>query len=221
MLDLLEWIGSDPRAYSEVMEAWRTSCPRLPVWEEANARGFIARSHEQGHPGDGRVSRRRDATSWPRTVHAEPRYFAKAGDFRRWLAKNAATAPFLVVGFMKRGTGVPSMTWPQSVDEALCVGWIDGVRQRIDAERYKIRFSPRKPGSTWSTVNIARATALLGEGRLTTAGMAAFGRRIARKSGIYAYEQETEPELNLGGSAATGGEQGSPLLPGGAGTELP
>ncbi len=129
-------------------------------------------------------------------MHAEPRYFAKAGDFRRWLAKNAATAPFLVVGFMKRGTGVPSMTWPQSVDEALCVGWIDGVRQRIDAQRYKIRFSPRKAGSTWSAVNIARATALLGEGRLTPAGMAAFERRIERKSGIYAYEQETEPELN-------------------------
>ena len=161
---------------------------------EANARGFIARSHE---PGIRRWSRSRAGRVLAARVHAQPRYFAKAGDFRRWLAKNAATAPFLVVGFMKRGTGVPSMTWPQSVDEALCVGWIDGVRQRIDAERYKIRFSPRKPGSTWSTVNIARATALLGEGRLTPAGMAAFGRRIARKSGIYAYEQETEPELNL------------------------
>lgn len=127
---------------------------------------------------------------------AEPRYFASPAAFRAWLSKHAATATELVVGFKKRHTGVPSITWPEAVDEALCVGWIDGVRHRIDDEHYKIRFTPRKAGSTWSAVNIARMAVLEGEGRVQAAGRAAFEHRSEKKSGIYAYEQRDAAALS-------------------------
>jgi uncharacterized protein YdeI (YjbR/CyaY-like superfamily) len=90
-----------------------------------------------------------------------PTYFADATAFRRWLTQHAAKATELVVGFHKVGTGRPSMTWPESVDEALCVSWIDGVRKRIDDVAYQIRFTPRKPGSIWSAINIAKVEALV------------------------------------------------------------
>jgi uncharacterized protein YdeI (YjbR/CyaY-like superfamily) len=125
-----------------------------------------------------------------------PVFFADAASFRAWLAKHAKAAGDLIVGFHKVGKGKPSMTWPQSVDEALCVGWIDGVRKRIDDESYLIRFSPRRPGSIWSAINIARVQALAAEGRMTKEGIAAFERRIERKSRIYAYEREHPPELD-------------------------
>jgi len=124
-----------------------------------------------------------------------PHFFATPEDFRRWLEKHHASASELWVGFYKRGTGKPSITWPESVDEALCVGWIDGVRKRIDDESYVIRFTPRKATSTWSAVNIKRMGELIREGRVLPAGLAAFEKRSEKKSGIYSYEQRKEVEL--------------------------
>lgn len=122
---------------------------------------------------------------------AEPAivFFATPEKFARWLRKNSATAPEIWAGFYKRDSGRPSMTWPESVDEALCVGWIDGLRKSIDAVSYKIRFSRRKPGSIWSSVNVRKAETLIAAGRMSPAGLAAFEARTANKSGIYSYEQ--------------------------------
>lgn len=118
-----------------------------------------------------------------------PVFFATAAEFGDWLAHHATTATSLTVGFWKVGSGQPSMTWPESVDEALCHGWIDGVRKRIDDASYLIRFTPRKATSIWSSVNIARMEVLGAEGRVTEAGHAAFARRAEHRSSIYAYEQ--------------------------------
>jgi len=124
-----------------------------------------------------------------------PVFFATPAAFREWLVANAATATQLVVGFYKLGTGRPSLSWSQSVDEALCFGWIDGVRRRIDEEAYQIRFTPRKPGSIWSAVNMAKVAQLQAEGRMTPAGEQAFARREAARSQVYAYEQASVAEL--------------------------
>lgn len=124
-----------------------------------------------------------------------PVFFATAAEFRAWLARHAATESELVVGFYKVGSGQPSMTWPESVDEALCVGWIDGVRTRIDEQAYKIRFTPRKATSTWSAKNIARVRVLESEGRMQEAGRKAHAMRRDAKSRIYAYEQQQSAEL--------------------------
>ena len=118
-----------------------------------------------------------------------PTFFRSATAFRAWLDRHAATASHLIVGFHKRDSGLPSMTWPEAVDEALCHGWIDGVRNRVDDRSYQIRFTPRKPTSTWSIVNVARVAALSAEGRMTAAGLAAFEARSDARSGIYSYEQ--------------------------------
>lgn len=120
---------------------------------------------------------------------AEPVFFDTPAKFGAWLVRHGASASELVVGFYKRGTGRPSMTWPESVDEALCHGWIDGVRKRIDEHAYKIRFTPRKSTSTWSSINIERVRVLHGENRMTAAGLAAFEHRKEAKSRIYSYEQ--------------------------------
>lgn len=125
----------------------------------------------------------------------EPHFFATPEDFRAWLQANHATVGELWVGFYKVGTGRPSITWPQSVDEALCVGWIDGVRKRIDDESYVIRFTPRRPGSIWSAVNIKRMGELIAEGRVHPAGLAAFEKRRDDRSAIYSYEQRKTAEL--------------------------
>jgi uncharacterized protein YdeI (YjbR/CyaY-like superfamily) len=126
----------------------------------------------------------------------EARYFESAAAFRRWLAANHARSPELLVGFHKRGTGRASLTWPESVDEALCVGWIDGVRRRVDAERYTIRFTPRRPGSTWSAVNVARAKALVEAGRMRPAGEAAFGARGDDRTALHARERRLAAALD-------------------------
>ena len=115
-------------------------------------------------------------------------FFPTPAHLRKWFARNHATATELWVGFYKKDTGRPSITWPESVDEALCVGWIDGIRKRIDAESYKIRFTPRRPTSVWSAVNIARVAVLEKEGRMQPAGRAAFTKRRENRSGIYSYE---------------------------------
>jgi uncharacterized protein YdeI (YjbR/CyaY-like superfamily) len=119
----------------------------------------------------------------------EPTYFATPADFRAWLEEHHASASELLVGFHRKGSGHPSITWPESVDEALCFGWIDGIRRSVDAERYSIRFTPRKARSTWSAVNIGRAEALVAEGRMRPAGLRAYEARTEANSGIYAYEQ--------------------------------
>jgi uncharacterized protein YdeI (YjbR/CyaY-like superfamily) len=126
----------------------------------------------------------------------EPVYFKNPAALRRWFARHGATEAELIVGFMKVGSGEASVTWPESVDEALCVGWIDGVRHRIDDERYKIRFTPRRAGSHWSAVNIRRVAELEAEGRMQEAGMAAFARRRADNSATKSYEQEGMPAFS-------------------------
>lgn len=110
---------------------------------------------------------------------------------RRWLRQNHASADELWIGFYKKGSGKPSVTWPESVDEALCFGWIDGLRQSIDAESYQIRFTPRRRGSIWSAVNIRRVAALTNEKRLQPSGLRAYAARKENKSGIYSYEQRS------------------------------
>jgi len=124
----------------------------------------------------------------------QPRFFKTPAAFRKWLAANHAKSKELWVGFYKKDSGKPSITWPESVDEALCVGWIDGVRKSLNAESYVIRFSPRKPNSIWSAVNIRNVERLIKEGRMQPAGMRAYEARKEFRSGIYAYEQRS-PEL--------------------------
>ncbi len=131
----------------------------------------------------------------PRAM-TDPKFFASTSAFRAWLAENAATSSELVVGFHKVGSGHPCMAWSESVDEAICFGWIDGVRKRIDEHAYLIRFTPRKPGSIWSAVNLAKVERLRAEGRMTAAGEKAFGRRSEAKSAIYSYEQDGTAELS-------------------------
>ena len=121
----------------------------------------------------------------------EPTFFASPQEFGAWFAEHHATEKELLVGYYKVGTGRPSMTWAQSVDEALCFGWIDGVRRRRDDDSYTIRFTPRRPNSIWSSVNIKRVAELAAEGRMQAAGLAAFERRKAESSEVYAYEQES------------------------------
>jgi uncharacterized protein YdeI (YjbR/CyaY-like superfamily) len=123
-------------------------------------------------------------------------FFARPEDFRRWLESHHESEKELLVGFYKTGSGRPSITWPQSVDEALCFGWIDGIRRRIDDESYSIRFTPRKPTSNWSAVNVKRIGELLAEGRVAPAGKRAFEHRSDKKTGIYAYEQRHQIELD-------------------------
>jgi len=126
---------------------------------------------------------------------SRPTFFATAADWRGWLAANHATATELDVGFWKVGSGKPSITWPQSVDEALAFGWIDGVRHRIDDQSYRIRFTPRRPASIWSAVNITRVAELSAQGRMQPAGLAAFAQRADARSAIYSYEQRHAAEL--------------------------
>jgi len=120
-----------------------------------------------------------------------PTFFPTPADFRAWLEGHHATATELLVGFYKRGSGKPSITWPESVDCALSYGWIDGIRKRIDDESYTIRFTPRKRGSIWSAINIKRADELIALGLMRPAGLRAFVARSEEKSRIYSYERAT------------------------------
>jgi len=124
------------------------------------------------------------------TAAPRPRFFAAPADFRRWLEQNHAKAAELWVGFHKKDTGRPSITWPESVDEALCFGWIDGVRYRIDESSYRIRFTPRRPKSVWSNVNVKRVRALKKLGRMAAAGLAAFAKADPKRSGVYSFERK-------------------------------
>jgi uncharacterized protein YdeI (YjbR/CyaY-like superfamily) len=119
-------------------------------------------------------------------------HFKSPAEFRKWLAKHHAAADELWVGYHKKGSGKPSMTWPESVDQALCFGWIDGIRKSIDDSSYAIRFTPRRARSIWSSVNMARAQELIREGLMQPAGLEAFEARQANRSGIYSYEKRNE-----------------------------
>jgi uncharacterized protein YdeI (YjbR/CyaY-like superfamily) len=119
----------------------------------------------------------------------KPVFFRTPSDFRAWLEKHHDTASELYVGFYKKASGKPSITWPESVDAALSFGWIDGVRKSLDEKRYVIRFTPRKPRSTWSAVNIKRVKELTGLGLMRPAGLKAFEARADERSAIYSYEQ--------------------------------
>ena len=131
----------------------------------------------------------------------EPKFFATPAAWRAWLERHHDTHAELLVGLHKKSSGAPSITWPESVDEALCFGWIDGVRNRIDERSYQIRFTPRKPSSIWSAINIERVSVLRAEGRMHESGMKAYARRSEERSKIYCYEQEETPTLGAGEEA--------------------
>lgn len=120
------------------------------------------------------------------------RFFLTPKDFRLWLENNSIKEHELLVGFYKIGTGKTSMTWPESVDQALCFGWIDGIRKSIDSESYSIRFTPRKPTSIWSAVNIQKVVELTKQGLMKPAGLEAFQKRKEGKSKIYSFENEAK-----------------------------
>jgi uncharacterized protein YdeI (YjbR/CyaY-like superfamily) len=125
-------------------------------------------------------------------VKLEPhdiRFFATPSELRDWFDANHATAGELWLGYYKKAAGLPSVTWSEAVDEALCVGWIDGVVQRLDDASHAQRFTPRRRASTWSAVNVAKAMALTAEGRMRPAGIRAFEARTAARTGIYSYER--------------------------------
>ena len=119
---------------------------------------------------------------------AEPAFFPAEADFRRWLEANHEAAPELLVGFWKKGSGKPSIDWPQARDQALRFGWIDGLRKSLGEDAYTIRFTPRRKGSIWSKVNLERFAALKAEGLMTAAGEQAYEENKAR-CGLYAYER--------------------------------
>ena len=120
---------------------------------------------------------------------AEPVYFSSETEFRQWLSANHQTAPELLVGFWKRSSGKPSIDWPQARDQALCFGWIDGLRKSLGEHAYTIRFTPRRKGSIWSKVNAERFEALSAAGYMTPEGVRAYEEN-KHKSGLYSYENE-------------------------------
>jgi uncharacterized protein YdeI (YjbR/CyaY-like superfamily) len=125
----------------------------------------------------------------------EPLFFATPEKFRAWLSKHHASKTEQWVGFHRKATGVPSIDWSQSVDVALCFGWIDGVRYRIDEDRFKIRFTPRRPGSNWSAVNVKKVAELTRLGLMHPAGLKAFAALRADRTGIYSFEQKVDAKL--------------------------
>jgi len=121
----------------------------------------------------------------------EPVFFSDQEAFRQWLSKNHQKEKQLLVGFHKVHTGKPCMTWSESVDQALCFGWIDGVRKSTGEDSYTIRFTPRKPSSIWSAINIAKVEELMKQGLMKPAGMASFNLRKEHRSKIYSHENDT------------------------------
>ncbi|SRR5258708_329403 len=125
----------------------------------------------------------------------KPTFFPTPSDFRAWLEAHHNKFPELLVGFYKKSSGKPSITWPESVAEALCFGWIDGVRKSLNETSYTIRFTPRKPTSNWSSININLVRKLTKQGLMHPAGLKAFAARSAKKSGIYSYEQRKSAQF--------------------------
>jgi len=131
----------------------------------------------------------------------EPIYFDSPAAFRDWLEQNHAGETEVLVGFWKAATGRPSLTWSESVDEALCYGWIDGVRRRVDDERFSIRFTPRQARSKWSLVNVRKVAELTAQGRMRPAGVAAFEARREQDTGVYSFESSRAAELDAAAEA--------------------
>jgi uncharacterized protein YdeI (YjbR/CyaY-like superfamily) len=125
----------------------------------------------------------------------KPTFFPTPATFRAWLEAHHESHAELLVGFYKRGSGRPSITWPESVDEALCFGWIDGVRKSLGAEAYTIRFTPRKATSIWSAINVAKVRELTRAGKMKPAGLRAFEARTPEKTGVYSFERASAAEL--------------------------
>jgi uncharacterized protein YdeI (YjbR/CyaY-like superfamily) len=123
---------------------------------------------------------------------SDPIYFESPEALRDWFDANHETATELWIGQYKKSTGRPTVTWSEAVDEALCVGWIDGVRYSVDAERFTQRLTPRRKGSNWSDVNIAKVKELTAQGRMRQAGIAAFEARSDARTAVYSYEQRHE-----------------------------
>ncbi|HEY3926762.1 MAG TPA: YdeI/OmpD-associated family protein [Candidatus Koribacter sp.] len=119
-----------------------------------------------------------------------PMFFPTPADFRRWLENHHTTERELVVGFYRKECGKPSITWPESVDEALCFGWIDGIRRKLDGSSYTIRFTPRKPSSIWSKINLAKIELLLADKRVAPAGLKVYESRNPEKTNLYSFERE-------------------------------
>ena len=126
----------------------------------------------------------------------KPLFFPTPADFRAWLEKNHAAKTELIVGFYKKGCGKPSITWPESVDEALCFGWIDGVRRSHGDDAYTIRFTPRKPTSIWSAINVAKVEDLTKRGRMRPAGLRAYAARTPERTGVYSFERLRAAKLS-------------------------
>jgi uncharacterized protein YdeI (YjbR/CyaY-like superfamily) len=124
------------------------------------------------------------------------KFFPTPKHFRAWLARNHNRVNELWVGYYRKATGRPSVTWPESVDEALCYGWIDGIRKKVDDVSYKVRFTPRRAKSIWSAVNIGRVAVLTREGRMQAAGSAAFARRDENNSRRYSFENRATAKLS-------------------------
>jgi len=125
----------------------------------------------------------------------EPQFFTTPAELRDWLDENHETADDLIVGAWKKSTGKPSLTWPEIVEEALCVGWIDSIRRSVPGDGWAIRLTPRRKRSIWSAVNVAKVAELRSAGRMRPAGEAAFAARLAHRTGIYSFEQARDPEL--------------------------
>jgi len=123
---------------------------------------------------------------------SSPVFFKDAAEFRKWLEENHQAEKEITVGYYKVETGKPSMNWSESVDEALCFGWIDGIRKSVNGESYCIRFTPRNPKSRWSAVNIKKVEEMIRLGKMTPAGLAAYEKRSEVRSGIYSYENKPE-----------------------------
>jgi len=127
---------------------------------------------------------------------ANAKFFATPALWRAWLEGNYDKASEVWVGFYKRSSGKPSIIWSEAVDQALCFGWIDGIRVSIDALSYRIRFTPRRPGSTWSTINVKKVAELSKQGLMRDAGLKAFHQRESGNSGVYSYEQRHSAKLS-------------------------
>ena len=117
-------------------------------------------------------------------------FFATTAELRDWFDAHHQTVDELWLGYHKKRTGRPTITWSEAVDEALCVGWIDSVRYSLDDDRSAQRFTPRRPGSTWSAINVQKVAELTAQGRMRPAGLAAFEARDREKTAIYSYERE-------------------------------
>lgn len=125
----------------------------------------------------------------------KPKFFPSPSEFRDWLLENHESETELLVGFFKTSSGKPSMTWSQSVDEALCFGWIDAVRRSLSEEAYTIRFTRRKPKSIWSAINVAKVEQLTAQGKMYPAGERAFAARSPERTGVYSFERKQPAQL--------------------------